>query len=144
MEEGSGMLLSLHKNATTTPSMRQAIREAEGIVDELVARFGQSADTIMKWGRRGATADRSHTLHLLAQTLNDGQEALVLYLHTMLWLPLYDLLAVTREFIAPQMSRSAPDRMLRRYGFSKLPNDADAEAMVNKPFKTYEPGLRAH
>lgn len=35
------MLLSLHKNATTTPLMRQAIREAEGTVDELAARFGQ-------------------------------------------------------------------------------------------------------
>jgi hypothetical protein len=30
MGEGSGMLLSLCENATTTPAMRRAIREAEG------------------------------------------------------------------------------------------------------------------
>ncbi len=141
MGEGSGMLLSLHKNATTTPATRQAIREAEGTVDELAARFGQSRDTIMKWRRRESTADRSHTPHRLSKTLNDGQEALVLYLRTTLRLPLDDLLAVTREFIAPQMSRSALDRMLRRHGVSKLPKEADAEAKPSKPFKPYEPGF---
>ena len=106
------MLPSLHKNAATTPLMRQAIREAEGTVDELAARFGQSRDTIMKWRRRESAADRSHTPHRLRKTLNDGQEALVLYLRTTLRLPLDDLLAVTRQFIAPQMSRSA-ERFLK-------------------------------
>ena len=135
------MLLSLHRNATTTPLMRQAIREAEGTIDELAARFGQSRDTIMKWRRRESTADRSHTPHRLSKTINDGQEALVLYLRATLRLPLDDLLAVTRVFIAPQMSRSALDRMLRRHGVSKLPKEPEAEATPSKAFKACEPGF---
>ena len=137
------MLLSLHKNATTTPAMRQAIREAEGTVDELAARFGQSRDTIRKWRRRESTADRSHTPHRLAKTLNDGQEALVLYLRTTLRLPLDDLLAVVREFIEPAMSRSALNRMLRRHGVSRLA-DLEPETGTRTPpkaFKAYEPGF---
>jgi transposase InsO family protein len=137
------MLLSLHKNATTTPAMRQAIREAEGTVDELAVRFGQSRDTIRKWRRRESTADRSHTPHRLRKTLNDGQEALVLYLRTTLRLPLDDLLAVVREFIEAAMSRSALNRMLRRHGVSRLA-DLEPETGTRTPpkaFKAYEPGF---
>lgn len=92
----------------------------------------------MKWRRRESTADRSHTPHRLSKILNDGQEALVLYLCITLRLPLDDLLAVTREFIAPQMSRPALDRMLRRHGVSKLSKETDVTA---RPSKTYEPSF---
>jgi len=37
-----------------------------------------------------------------------------------LLLPLDDLLAVTREFIHPEVSRSGLDRCLRRHGVSNL------------------------
>lgn len=135
------MLLSLHKNATTTPAIREAIRKSDEPIDVLAARHGQSRDTIIKWKHRESTEDRSHTPHQLRKTLNDGQEALVLYLRTTLLLPLDDLLAVVREFIAPEMSRSALDRMLRRHGVSKLPKEPEAEPAPSKPFKAYEPGF---
>jgi hypothetical protein len=135
------MLPSVHENATTTPAMRRAVREAEGTVDALAARFGQARDTIRKGRRRASTADRSHTPHWLAKTLNDGQEALVLYLRMTLRLPLDDLPAVVREFIEAAMSRSALDRMLRRHGVSKLPKETGAEPRTSKPFKAYEPGF---
>ena len=54
------MRSSLHKNATTTPAIRQAIRDAEGTVNKLAVRFGQSRDTIMKW-RRDYNAVRPHS-----------------------------------------------------------------------------------
>ena len=34
------MLINLHKNATTTPSTRAAIKEAKGTVAVLAERFG--------------------------------------------------------------------------------------------------------
>ena len=74
MCDGSRVLLSLHKKATTTPTtppMHRAIREAKGTVGELAVHFGQSRDTIMKWRRRGSTADRSHTPHRLTKRFND-------------------------------------------------------------------------
>ena len=135
------MLLSSHRDATTTPAMRRAIREAEGTVEELAARLGPSRDTIRKWRRRESTADRSHTPHRLAKTLNDGQEAPVLYLRTTMRLLLDDLLAVVREFIEAAMSRSALDRMLRRHGVSRLPKETGAEPRTSTPFKAYEPGF---
>ncbi len=65
----------------------------------------------------------------------------MLYLRSKLRLPLDDLLAVTREFIAPKMGRSALDRMLRRHGVSKLPKETHVTARPSKPFKTYVPGF---
>ena len=41
-------------------------------------------------------------------------------LRRMLLLPLDDLLAVTREFLNPDVSRSGLDRGLRRHGVSNL------------------------
>ncbi len=71
--------------------------------------------------------------------MNAAQEELVIYLRTQLLLPLDDLLAVVQEFIEPEMSRSALDRLLRRRGHSRLPV-ADKTPSVFKPFKAYEPG----
>ena len=41
---------------------------------------------------------------------------MVVHLRRTLLLPLDDLLAVTREFICPNVSRSGLDRCLRRHG----------------------------
>ena len=62
-----------------------------------------------------------------------------------LLLPLDDLLAVTREFIHPEVSRSGHDRCLRRDGVSNLkaltPTEDGAEKPTPKQFKDYEPGF---
>jgi transposase InsO family protein len=133
------MLITLHKNATTTPAIRAAIRKAKGSEYELAERFGVSRDTIRKWRHRESVEDASHTAHRLQTTLNAAQEELVVYLRTQLRLPLDDLLAVVREFIEPAMSRSALDRLLRRRGHSRLPTP-EVPARTSKPFKAYEPG----
>lgn len=133
------MLISLHKNATTTPAIRAAIQQASGSDYELARQFNVSRDTIRKWRKRDTVADGSHTAHRLQTTLNAAQEELVIYLRSQLLLPLDDLLAVVREFIEPEMSRSALDRLLRRRGHSRLPV-ADKAPSTHKPFKAYEPG----
>ncbi|NDY94102.1 IS481 family transposase, partial [Ideonella livida] len=133
------MLIKLHKNATTTPATREAIQKATGSDYEVARQFGVSRDTVRKWRKRDTVQDGSHTAHRLQTTLNAGQEELVIYLRTQLLLPLDDLLAVIREFIEPDMSRSALDRLLRRRGHSRLPVPQKPEGQV-KPFKAYEPG----
>lgn len=133
------MLISLHKNATTTPAIRLAIQQATGSDYELARQFGLSRDTIRKWRARESVADASHTPHRLQSTLNAAQEELVVYLRTQLRLPLDDLLALVREFVEPAMSRSALDRLLRRRGHSRLPAPALPERS-HEPFKAYEPG----
>lgn len=135
----NNMLISLHKNATTTPAIRAAIQNATGSDYELARQFSLSRDTIRKWRKRDTVHDASHTAHRLQTTLNAGQEELVIYLRTQLLLPLDDLLAVVKEFIEPDMSRSALDRLLRRRGHSRLPAP-HKPASTTKPFKAYEPG----
>lgn len=60
----------------------------------------------------------------------------------LLLLPLDDLLAVTREFLNPDVSRSGLDRCLRRHGVSNLKALLPkTPAEPRKTFKTCEPGF---
>lgn len=133
------MLVKLHKNATTTPAIRKQIQTAEGSDYELARRFNVTRETIRRWRKRDTVQDGSHTAKRLQTRLNAAQEELVIYLRTQLRLPLDDLLAVVREFIEPDMSRSGLDRLLRRRGHNRLPVADKTKAGV-KPFKAYEPG----
>lgn len=57
-------------------------------------------------------------------------------------LPLDDLLAVTRKFLNPDVSRSGLDRCLCRHGVSNLNAlRPKTPAEPHKAFKTYEPGF---
>ena len=59
-----------------------------------------------------------------------------------LLLPLDDLLAVTREFLCPAVSRSGLDRCLRRHGVGNLNALKPQQPQpTHKAFKSYEPGF---
>ncbi len=108
----------------------------------LAGRDGVTLDTIYRWRGRTSFEDRSHTAHQLAKTLAPAQEAVVVELRRMLLLPLDDLLAVTREFLNPDVSRSGLDRCLRRHGVSNLNAlRPKAPAEPHRTFKAYEPGF---
>ena len=77
-------------------------------------RYGISEQTVWKWRKRDGVHDLSHTPHRLQTTLTPAQEAVAVALRTTLLLPLDDLLAVVREFLNPDVSRSGLDRCLRR------------------------------
>jgi DNA-binding transcriptional regulator YiaG len=64
------MLIALHKNATTTPAIRAAIRNAKGSDYGFARQFGVTRDTIRKWGNRESVQEASHTAHWLQTTLN--------------------------------------------------------------------------
>jgi len=89
-------------------------------------------------------ADGSHTPHRLPTTLTPAQEVVVVELCKTLLLPLDDLLAVTREFLHPDVSRSGLNRCLQRHGVSNLntlrPQET-ADKPKHKPFKAYTPGF---
>jgi len=136
------MMIALHKQARTTPLIRAEIAASDEPVSMLMQRYGVTAATVRKWRHRTAFHDRSHTAQRLQTTLNPAQEAIVVYLRTALLLPLDDLLAVTREFLCPQASRSGVDRCLRRHGVSNLQALLPATALApHKTFKTYAPGF---
>ena len=135
------MLISLHKQATTTPKVRQAIQASDEPARVLSERFGVTEQTVYKWRRRDSVDDRSHTPHRLRTTLSPAQEAVAVALRTSLLLPLDDLLAVVREFLNPDVSRSGLDRCLRRHGAGNLRElKGKAPRPSHKPFKAYDPG----
>jgi transposase-like protein len=136
------MLISLHKQATTTPRIRAEIQASTEPAWVLAERFGTTQQTIWKWRKRDNVQDRSHTPHRLQTTLTPAQEAVAVSLRTSLLLPLDDLLAVVREFLNPDVSRSGLDRCLRRHGVSNLRDLKEkAPRPAHKPFKAYEPGF---
>ena len=135
------MLISLHKQATTTPKIRAAIQASTEPAWVVAERYGISEQTVWKWRGRDDVHDRSHTPHKLQTTLTPPQEAVAVALRKALLLPLDDLLAVVREFLNPQVSRSGLDRCLRRHGVGNL---QELKPKEPKPahglFKAYEPG----
>ena len=136
------MLIRLHKNARTTPAVRQEIQDSGLGERALAKKHNISRATARKWKkRRDSTADGSHRPHTLHATLSPAQEAIVVELRRTLLLPLDDLVAVTREFIHPDVSRSGLDRCLRRHGVSNLQALLPAPPEVPaKTFKDYAPG----
>jgi len=73
--------------------------------------------------------------------MRGAQEAVAVVLHKTLLVSLDDLLAVVREFLNPDASRSGLDRCLRRHGVGNL---RDLKVKAARPkhsgFKAYEPG----
>ena len=114
------MIIALHKNACTTPSICAQIAASSEIPASLAKHFAVSEATIHKWKSRDSFLDRSHTAHHLQTTLSSAQEHIVVYLRKSLLLPLDDLLALTREFLCPEVSRFGLDRCLRSHGVGNL------------------------
>ena len=138
------MLIALHKNARTTPAVRAEIAASNETASALAQRYGVTEQTVYKWKKRDVFGDRSHTAHRLQTILSPAQEAIVVHLRRTLLLPLDDLLAVTREFLKPEVSRSGLDRCLRRHGADNLNALKPREpAVAHKAFKSYEPGYAA-
>jgi len=135
------MLIHLHKQATTTPKVRAAIQASTEPASALAERFGTTEQTVYKWKHRDTVHDRSHTPHRLQTTLTPAQEAVAVVLRKTLLVSIDDLLAVVREFLNPEVSRSGLDRCLRRHGVGNL---RDLQAQDPRPkhraFKAYEPG----
>jgi hypothetical protein len=100
------MLISLHKQATTVPKIRAAIQASSGPAWLVAERYGISEQPVWKWRGRDIFHERSHAPHCLQTTLTPAQEAVAVALRKALLLPHFDLLAVVREFLNPDVSRS--------------------------------------
>lgn len=135
----------IHPQARTTPKIRQEIKDS-GLSEREAARvFNVTRATAAKWMGRDDVQDRSHRANTLHTTLTEAQEAVVLSLRETLYLPLDDLLYITREYINAAVSRSGLARCLKRNGMARLEDvipKAEGETVQRKKtFKSYEPGF---
>ena len=135
------MIVRLHKLARTTPAIRAEIAASDESIQTLAQRYGVSPMTVFKWKHRTSFEDRPHTPHRLPTTLTAAQEIIAVQLRKTLLLSLDDLLAVMREFVNPDVSRSGLDRCLRRHGVSNLKAlQPQARKAAHAPFAADEPG----
>ena len=141
------MNIQLHKNARTTPAIRRELQAYPPSVTNkaLAEAYNLNRHTIAKWRKRESLEDASHRPHNIDATLNPAQEVVVVALREALLLPLDDLLAVTHEFINPEVSRSGLNRCLRRHDVPSLKElrarEQEADRPKHKGFKDYEPGF---
>jgi transposase InsO family protein len=138
------MTQALHSQARTTHLIREEIRNSTLPQAELARLYNVTRQTIRKWQDRESPVDRSHCPKTMYTTLTPDQELIVVELRRTLLLPTDDLLAVTREFINPAVSRAGLGRCLRRHGVSDLRDLVEQESGVptaKKTFKDYEPGF---
>jgi hypothetical protein len=138
------MTQALHSQARTTHLIREEIKNSTLPQAELARLYNVTRQTIRKWQDRETPVDGSHCPKTMYTTLTPDQELIVVELRRTLLLPTDDLLAVTREFINPAVSRAGLGRCLRRHGVSDLRDlvvhDSAAPA-AKKTFKDYEPGF---
>jgi len=139
--------MNIHPMARTTAKLRSEIHNSPLTNAALARKYNLTKVTISKWRSRESFEDKSHRPEHLQTTLSTEQEMLVVELRKMLFLPLDDLLVITRRFIHEQASRSGIDRTLRRYGVSNLNTmrreleEASGEKTPKKSFKDYKPGF---
>lgn len=134
---------TIHKQARTTPQLRAEIQRSALSERALAQKYNVSRSTVRKWKYRQTTADRSHRPHRLHTALTPAQEAITVELRRTLLLSTDDLLVVVREFIKPEMVRSALQRLLVRHGVSQrkdLIPTPEGETPPKKSFKDYVPG----
>jgi len=136
---------TLHSKARTTPSIREEIRTCGLPERQAAKKYNVTRSTVRKWKGREDTADRPHKAHTYHTTLTELEETVVVALRETLFLPLDDLLYVTRTYLNPAASRSGLNRCLVRHGLSRikdiLPKAEDEEEAPKKTFKDYEPGF---
>jgi transposase InsO family protein/transposase-like protein len=138
------MTQALHSQARTTHLIREEIRNSKLPQAELARLYNVTRQTIRKWQNRDSNEDKSHCPDKMYTTLSAEQELIVVELRKTLLLPTDDLLAVTREFINPAVSRAGLGRCLRRHGVSDLRDLVEQESATpatKKTFKDYEPGF---
>jgi transposase InsO family protein len=135
----------IHPQARTTPKIRQEIKDSGLSSREAAKVFNVTRATAKKWLGRDDVQDRSHRVHTLHTTLSAAQEAIVLALRQSLYLPLDDLLFITKQYINADVSRSGIARLLKREGMARLEDvipKAEGETIApKKTFKDYEPGF---
>lgn len=70
------MMIRLHRNARTTPTIRAESAASQEPIHVLAQRCRVSPTTVMRWKHRDSVEDRPHTPYRLRTTLRPAQEVI--------------------------------------------------------------------
>src|SRR3954467_15837202 len=137
----SGLMLSIHPNARTTPAVRAEIARSSEPTGELARRYGVSTETVREWRKRGPDdcLDRSARPHKLPWKASGEERAVVCALRPSAGFPVDDLAFVVRHFL-PHLGRAYAYRILKAAGLSRPAVAAKPDTPASK-YQEYELGF---
>lgn len=139
------MQIKQHKNAVTTPIIREWIQKNSHLPTARIMREkGLSRNTVKRWKTRTNTSDLSSARHTQKSGFTDWQEALIVEIRTTFLLPFDSLLAVIQEFLLPECKKGALERLLKRNKVNNIKDlipQIEGEKVPAKTFKNYAPGF---
>lgn len=117
-------VIKLHKNARTTPAIREEIKNSPLSGSKLAKQLKLSIATIHKWKKRENTSDKSHRRNNLLSSLNEIEEEIVVELRTKIGLSIDDITEVMNRCINPKLTRSSIYRAIKRCGVASAHKEA--------------------
>lgn len=137
------MMLQIHPQARTTPTVRRAdIARSSEPTSVLARYYGISDETVRKWRRCGSDAcqDRSSRPRKLAGKTSEEERAIVCQLRRSIGFGLDDLTFVLRHFL-PHLNRDNIWWILKDAGLNMLPPDQKSGPVQGQgKFRDYDPG----
>jgi transposase InsO family protein len=125
-----------HANAKTNSHSRTIIQNSNLPPQELATSLQVSINTILKWGSREGTQDKSSRPDTIYYALTDVEKQVIRVIRESTWCPLAEVTEIAQSSI-PNAGKSNVYRTLRDFGINCLPQDEKVKA--NK-FKEYAPG----
>ncbi|MBU1599969.1 hypothetical protein KKG61_07705 [bacterium] len=116
------MQIKLHKNATTTLAIRQAIKESPLSAYALAKKHGISQTTVHRWKRTETLGDKSSRPHKLNTTLTIEQEELICFERKQFKKTIEDIYFTLEDKI-PNLYPMKIYRCLKRHGLATLPDN---------------------
>jgi len=114
--------MKLHKNARTTPRIRQEIQGSVESHVTLAKRYNIGVATVRKWRKRDHVEDSPTRPDIVHSSIMPMQELWILGLRQLLYLSIDDLLGVSSVIMDRCPSRAAIARLLKRHHLSQMRN----------------------
>lgn len=134
------MQIKLHKNATTTLAIRQAIKKSPLSAYALAKKYGISQTTAQRWKKAKSPEDKSSRPHKLNTTLTKEQEELICFERKQFKKTIEDIFFTLKDKIY-NLYLMKIYRCLKRYGLETLPSEFVKTERTIKKFKRYGIGF---
>jgi len=130
------MQAKIHKNATTTLAIRQAIKESPLSAYALAKKYGISQTTAQRWKKAESLEDRSSRPHKLNTTLTPQEEELICFERKQFKKTIEDIFFTLEDKI-PNLYPMKIYRCLKRHDLATLPSDFLSMERKIKKFRKY-------
>ena len=130
------MKIRLHKNATTTLAIRQAIKESPLSAYALAKKYNLSQTTVLRWKKAKTLEDKSSRPHHLRTDLTQPEIERILFERKQFKKTSEDIFSTLEDEI-PNLYPMKIYRVLRRFELGRLPEELSNAERKIKEFRKY-------